>query len=517
MMNERGGSVRRGRRRGSDLAEPAAHLARAARYRRLENPFDPLRVFSDDNVEVLHLAALSILENLGIRVLHAGARGRLASAGALVNEATEMVRFDRGLVEQALATAPRAVELVGRGADRVVTIGGRSLAVMPVSGPPNVTDCLRGRRPGTLGDFRDFVRLAQSFDVIHALGPSVEAQDVPLNLRHLETMQAQLGLSDKAPFIFCRGRAQIQDGFAMLRIAHGVDEARFRERVYAYTVINTNSPRQIDSPMAEGIIEFAEAGQLTIVTPFTLAGAMAPVTLPGALVLAHAEALAGITLAQIVRPGAPVAYGSFTSNVDMKSGSPAFGTPEHVKASLGAGQLARRIGLPWRSSNATASNAADEQAIYETSMSLWGSVMGGSNVLMHAAGWLEGGLTASYEKFILDIEMLQMMAETLQPVEVSAEEIGLHAIADVNPGGHFFSTAHTMERYRTAFYTPLVSEGGNFGAWQEAGAHTARDRATGIWRATLQAFAAPALETSVAEQLEEFVARRRAEGGALPP
>jgi trimethylamine--corrinoid protein Co-methyltransferase len=327
---------------------------------------------------------------------------------------------------------------------------------------------------------------------------------------------AQVTLSDKTPWIWCRGHAAVQDSFMMLRIALGLDEAAFRERVCTYTVVNTNSPRQLDLQMAEGIMDFAEAGQLVIVTPFTLAGAMAPVTLPGALTLAHAEALAGITLAQVSRPGSPVAYGSFTSNVDMKSGSPAFGTPEYFKAALGAGQLARRIGIPWRSSSATASNAPDEQAAYESEMSLWGAVLGGCNIVLHGAGWLEGGLSASYEKFILDIEMLQMMAECLQPVNASTDEIGVDAIAEVSPGGHFFASNHTMQRYRTAFYAPLVSDWRNFGSWQEAGSRTASQRATDIWHATLQGFTAPGLDPAVEEELAAFVARRRAEGGAAP-
>lgn len=507
---------RRPRRRGTPEPGPAAAVPRSQRYRRLTNPFEPLKVFSEDQVETLHLAALTILEGPGMRILHPEARRRLALAGAAVDEDSQMVRFDRGLVGQALSTAPRTVELHGRGAHRSVGIGGRQLVITPVSGPPNVSDDDSGRRPGSLREFRDFLRLAQSFDVVHLLGPSVEPQDVPVNLRHLDMTHSQLTLSDKPPWVFCRGRAAVHDSFEMLRIVHGIDEAAFAERVLAYTVINTNSPRQLDVAMAEGLMEFALAGQLAIVTPFTLAGAMAPVTLPGALTLAHAEALAGITLSQVTRPGAPVAYGSFTSNVDMKSGSPAFGTPEYVKAALGAGQLARRIGLPWRSSSATASNAPDEQAMYESAMSTWGAILGGCNVLVHGAGWLEGGLTASYEKFILDIEFLQMMAETMQPVAVSEDEIGLEAIAAVEPGGHFFASPHTMQRYRTAFYAPLVSDWRNFGSWQEGGGLTARQRARDLWQSTLRDFEAPALDAATAEALEAFVARRRAEGGAVP-
>jgi trimethylamine--corrinoid protein Co-methyltransferase len=507
------------RNRRPHAAETATHAVpmRSERYRQLTNPFEPLRIFSDDQIEALHDSALTVLENSGLRILHSGARHRLALAGAEVDEATEMVRFDRGMVEQAVTRAPKIVKLHARTPARTVEVGGNHLVFTPVVGPPNVTDLARGKRPGSLDGFSDFVRLAQSFDVIHLLGPSVEPQDIPVNVRHLEMTLAQLKLSDKTPWVWCRGHVAVQDSFEMIRIVHGLDEAAFRERVCTYTVVNTNSPRQLDLLMAEGIMDFAEAGQLVIVTPFTLAGAMAPVTLPGALTLAHAEALAGITLAQVTRPGSPVAYGSFTSNVDMKSGSPAFGTPEYFKAALGAGQLARRIGIPWRSSSATASNAPDEQAAYESEMSLWGAVLGGCNVLLHAAGWLEGGLSASYEKFILDIEMLQMMAECLQPVDASTDEIGVDAIADVDPGGHFFASEHTMQRYRTAFYAPLVSDWRNFGAWQEAGAQTAGQRATQIWQATLHGFVAPELDPSKQEELTEFVIRRREEGGAAPP
>jgi Trimethylamine:corrinoid methyltransferase len=303
------------------------------------------------------------------------------------------------------------------------------------AGAPNVTDIDRGRRAGRLADFEDLVRLAQSFDVIHMQCPHVEAQDVEQPFRHYAVNRAQLTLSDKLPFLYARGTAQVTDGFEMVRLARGLSEDEFRAGVHCYTVINTNSPRQLDIAMAQGIIDFARWGQVSIITPFCLAGAMAPITVAGALTLQHAEALAGITLAQLTRPGAPVVYGSFSSNVDMKSGRLAFGTPEHVKATLGAGQLARHIGLPWRAGGGSAANISDAQAANETQFGLWGAVLAGTTVLIHSAGWLEGGLTDSFEKFICDVEALQTIAELCVPTPGDAGAIGFDAIAEVEPGG----------------------------------------------------------------------------------
>jgi trimethylamine---corrinoid protein Co-methyltransferase len=506
----------RARRRDSHRAGTVGQTERSLRYRSLVNPFEPVRVFSDDQVESMHLAALGMLERQGMRVLSPRGRAALASAGAKVDESSQMVHLDPGLVSTALATVPPEVNLIARNPLRSSIVGGRHVVFAPVAGPPNASDLQRGKRSGSIADFRDFVRLAQAFDVIHVLGQMVEPQDVAVSERHLETTLAQLTLGDKVPYFYCRGEAQLADCFAMVRIAHGIDEATLRREPLCYTICNTNSPLQLDVPMTDGIIDFAANGQLVIVTPFTLAGAMAPITIAGALTLAHAEALFGITLAQIIQPGAPVMYGSFTSNVDMKSGSPAFGTPEYTKAAFGAGQLARRIGVPWRCSSATAANAPDAQAAYESQMSLWGALLGGCNFVLHAAGWLEGGLTASFEKFILDVEMLQMFAEIFQPVPAATEDIGIEAVAEAGPGGHFFATAHTMKRYRDAFYIPLVSDWRNFGAWSDDGAKTATERACSLWRDTLASFQPPTMDPDVHQALTEFVERRRGEGGAPP-
>jgi len=507
---------RRGRRRNAgSTAEAAPDRSRA--YRHLTNPFEPLRVFSDDEVARLHEAALMLLENQGMRVLSERARRAYAAGGAMVDESTMMVRFDRGLVAECLATTPSQYTLHGRDPSRDIPTGGRHVSFAVTSGPPNIMDLEGGRRAGTFKDFENLLKLVQSYEVLQVLGGCVEPQDIPINVRHLDTTRSMLTLTDKIPLVYARGTGQIVDNFELIRIAYGLSEEEFRSRPYTTGVINTNSPLQLDIPMAEGIIDFAEYGQPTIITPFTLAGAMAPVTIAGALTLAHAEALSGVVLAQITRKGAPILYGSFTSNVDMKSGAPAFGTPEYVKASFGAGQLARHVGLPWRSSNATASNTPDAQAAYESQMSLWGALLGGCNFILHAAGWLEGGLTTSYEKFILDIEMLQMFAEVFQPVPATAAEIALDAVAEVGPSGHFFGCAHTMERYRTAFYSPLTSDWSNFGQWTDAGAKTATQRANTIWKETLDRYVAPERDPAVVEALDAYVARRKAEGGALPP
>ncbi len=514
-MSEPGSDAsRRGRRRPVVPSAPAH--PRAERYRQLRMPYTPWRVMSEDRVEALHRAALGILEVEGVRVLSSAARARYRAAGALVDEGSGLVRLDRGLVAECLAQAPRTFTLHSRNPARHVALDNTAVSFGPVSGAPNVMDLEGGRRAGTLVDYANGVRLCQAFDVMHVLGAFTEPQDVPVQVRQLEMVHAQLTLSDKIPHVYSRGSAQIADCFEQIRIAYGLSPEQFRDTPCTYTIINTNSPRVLDAPMADGIVDFALAGQVQMITPFTLAGAMAPVTIAGALTLAHAETLAGLTLAQIARPGAPVVYGSFTSNVDMKSGSPAFGTPEYVKAQIGAGQMARHVGLPWRSSNATASNSPDAQCAYESQMSLWGALVGGANFVLHAAGWLESGLSASYEKFILDIEQLQMLAEVMQPLGVTDDDFGLDAISEAGPAGHFFGTQHTMARYRDAFYAPIVSDWRNYGAWSGDGARSATERAAGVWRATLDSFEAPALDPAVAEALEAFRRRRSEEGGAPP-
>jgi trimethylamine--corrinoid protein Co-methyltransferase len=506
-----GGGSRRKRAERAGAAKPAAG---AWRPLRLTNPYRPIEQFSADQIEAIHDTSMTILEEIGLRILNPEARALYGQAGFAVDEGDRRVRFERAGLLEAVARAPSEVALRARNPERDVTVGGTALAFCTVGGPPNVSDLDGGRRPGTLAAFDDLARLAQSFDVVHLLAPMVEPIDIPAPLRHLHMTRSMVSLTDKVFFVYSRGSQAVADAFEIVRLAAGLTAEAFARTPCCYTVVNANSPLQLDHLMCKGIIDFALHGQLMILTPFTLAGAMAPVTLPGALAQQNAEALAGIALAQLVRPGAPVAYGGFTSNVDMKSGAPAFGTPEYVKAAFASGQLARRYRLPFRSSNVNASNAPDAQATYESQMATWGAVMGGCNILLHGAGWLEGGLTASFEKFIIDVEMLRMFAALLQPVTFDEDALALSALREIEPGGHFFGTQHTLAHYESAFYAPLLSDWRNFETWQETGALDATTRANRIYKQTLADFQPPPLDPAIRDRIDDLVERRAREGGA---
>lgn len=507
----------RERRRGSRRQEAAAAAPeRTVDYRNLENPFEPVRIYSDDQIEQIHQTALKVLEELGVKVLLPEARRLLRGGGVDIDESSMIARFDRGVVQEAISSAPGQVKLLGADDEASPVWGGRHVTWCSVGGPPHISDLDEGKRPGTLEACESIIKLGEHYDVIHVQSPNVEPQDVPPEVRHFATMRAQLTLSRKPPFLFSRGAPQVQDGFRMMQIVRGFSEDQFTQTPCVYTVINTNSPLILDIPMLQGLIDFAKAGQPSVITPFTLSGAMAPATIAGALVQQHAEFLAALVVTQLVKPGAPVLYGAFTSNVDMKSGAPAFGTPENVRAAFASGQLARFLDVPWRSSMSSASNCVDAQSIYESQMALWGATLSGANLVLHAAGWIEGGLTASMEKYIVDIEMLQQMAELMQPVRLDEGELAFEAMKEVGSGGHFFGAAHTMERYRTAFYAPFVSDWSNFGQWTETGAKTATERANGIWKQVLRDFEPPAMDPAKIEELDAFIAKRTEEGGAPP-
>ena len=502
-----------GRRRGRQPRERAT-LPQLS-WRSVRNPYSPIEVLSADQIEAIHDTSLRILEEVGMDFLHPEALDILSAAGAKVEPGSQRVRFDRGFIEEAMGHAPARFTLHARNPAHNLEIGGGNINFCTVGSAPNASDMEGGRRPGCFEDYCNFLRLGQSFNIIHLFGGyPVEPVDLPPETRHLDCIRAFATLSDKAYHAYSLGRTRILDAIEMARIARGVDEAQLLREPSLFSIVNTSSPLRLDAPMIEGVIELSRRNQVVVITPFTLSGAMAPVTLAGALAQQNAEALAGLAFTQIVNPGAPVIYGGFTSNVDMKSGAPAFGTPEYTKAALAGGQLARRYKIPYRSSNVNASNTVDAQAAYESETSLWAAAMGHANLVMHGAGWLEGGLCASFEKFILDVEILQMMAETLVPIEVNEDSLGLSAIREVEPGGHFFGAAHTMNRYETAFYAPLLSDWRNYETWQEAGALTATDRAHRIYKQVLADFRPPPIDASVLEALDAFVERRRREGGA---
>ncbi len=505
----------RQRRRGRRERAVGARAVRQPDYRQLRHPFPQQTIFSEDEIHSIHKTALRVIEELGVKVLLPEARKIFADAGARVDD-EEMVYLGRDVVEAALASAPARFRLRAPNPLREQDYETGAMIFMAGSGCPNANDAERGRRPGSLRDFEEAIKLCQSFDVIHMFGPSVEPQDVPVHLRHYEMTRAQIEFGDKPAFLYARGRAQVQQGFEMTQIALNLSAEEFENGIWLSTIINTNSPRMLDNPMAQGLIDFARAGQLSIVTPFCLAGAMAPITPAGALTLQHAESLFGITLTQLARAGAPVSYGGFNSNVHMKSGAPAFGTPDHLKMQIGGGQLARLIGLPWRTASGAASNTPDMQAGLETVMGLWGGSLGHGTLLTHTAGWLEGGLTFGFEKFINDIESLQIFAELCTRPKADEAEIGFEALADVQPGGHFFATQHTIDRFSTAFYEPLVADLNNYGAWENAGSKTSTQRATQVWKDKLAGFQQPAGCQEAADRLRPYVEKAIADGGAPP-
>jgi trimethylamine--corrinoid protein Co-methyltransferase len=471
-------------------------------------------VLSGDQVEAIHEASLRLLSETGVRFLSGEARERLQRAGADIDDASQMVRFDPGMVVEKVALAPSEFSLRARNPERDLTFGGQHVVFSSVGGPAYVSDLEGGRRPGTYADMCDYLRVIQSLNIVHQEGGGpFEPMDLPPETRHLDLHAAQLRLLDKNWQGVALGRERARDGIELACIGLGCDRDELARRPAIMAIVNTNTPLQYDTPMAEGTIALAEAGQAVCITPFTLAGAMGPATLAGTLALQNAEVLAGVTFAQVIRAGTPVLYGAFTSNVDMRSGSPAFGTPEYTRAAQASGQLARRYGLPFRSSNTNASNCVDAQAVYESQMSLWGAVMGGAHLVYHAAGWLEGGLTASFEKLIVDAEMLQMLAEYLVPIQVNDDTLGLDAIDEVGPGGHFFGAAHTMERYENAFYAPMLSDWRNFESWQEAGSMDATKRAHGIWKQLLAEYEPPPIDPAIDEAITDYVARRKVELG----
>jgi trimethylamine---corrinoid protein Co-methyltransferase len=508
------GARRRSRHRGERGGRSRPPEQRPFAQPRLR--YTPTEVVSADELESIHLASMRILAEIGMDFLDSDARRLLAAAGAIVggNGHDQRVRFDPAMVTETIATCPSTFQLHSWNPARTLTIGSDLLAFGSVGSPPNIVDFDGIRRPGGREDFRVLLKLCQSLNVVHFIGGyPVEPIDLHPSIRHLEAALDVLSLTDKVPHSYSLGAQRNRDVLEMVRIARQVDEVTLEREPSVFTVVNSSSPLRLDAPMLLGMIEFASRNQVVVMTPFTLSGAMAPITLAGAVAQQNAEALAGMVFTQIVRPGAPVVYGGFTSNVDMQSGAPAFGTPEYVRTAMLGGQLARRYGVPYRSSNVSASNALDAQAAYESVFSLWGAVMGGVNFLMHGAGWMEGGLSASAAKLVLDADLLGMVAALCEPIVVDDDALAVDAIREVGPGGHFFGIGHTQQRFRTAFHRPMISDWRNYETWDEAGRPDSARRAVELAHAFLGAYEPPPMDPSVGEELAAFVARRVAEGG----
>lgn len=504
---------RRGRNRTRGDKNAVAHIDQLP-WKQPRLNFPPLELVSRDELEAIHLASLKILKEIGMEIMSPDAREILIKAGVEIDSTTHMARFEGAFIEETIKTAPAQFRMHARNPAKNLEIGGNYITNGCVSSPPNVSDMDNGRRSGNTKDFQNLLRLSQYFNIIHLIGGyPVEPIDRHVSTRHLLNTRDMITLTDKAISGYCLDRNAIRDVIDMVRISRQITHEQLDNEPSLFSVINTNSPLKFDGAMLNGIIEMSSRNQIICVTPFTLAGAMAPVTLAGALAQQNAEALVGMVMTQLVRPGAPFVYGGFTSNVDMKSGAPAFGTPENMKASVVGGQLARRYNVPYRTSGVSASNTVDAQAAYETVFSLWGTTMGGGNVIKHAAGWMEGGLVASYEKLILDVDLLQMVSKFLDPIVVEEDTLGFQSIVDAGVGGHFFGTDHTQARYKDAFYAPLISDWRNYENWQENGSPQSWEKANKIWKQVLEVYEEPAIDAGMLEELDAFIAKRVEEGG----
>lgn len=502
----------RTRRRGGVKKAPPTTPYLTMPAGQMRNPWPAYEITTEKQLNDIHEASMHILENTGIRFLDDEAMALWAKAGAKVDMATSHVWPDRGLIAELVAKAPSSFQFRARNPECSRLIGENGITFFPNAGMVFATDLRRGRRPGQKEDYITLAKLTQMTNVIDfAPLMSVVMHDVPVHEKHLQEYWLGTTLSDKPLMGVSHGRIITSDVIKMAQIMHGEDLQPEKGAVTG-GVINVNSPLVYDDRMLGGMMTFAKHGQFTIVTPFILAGAMSPVTMAAALAQQNAEALAGIALLQLVRPGSPVIYGGFTTNVDMRSGAPAFGTPEGAWALFIGAQLARKYGLPYRGSGAlNTANVPDAQAASESLWSLWPCVMSHTNLIVHSVGWLESGLTVSFEKFVMDAENVAMMRYFLQGPQWQGDVFALDAIDEVGPAGHHFGTAHTQARYADAFYPSFLADRRNFGTWQEAGSEDIVQRAHTLWQSVVKAYEKPKLDTAVSQALGEFIEKRTKE------
>jgi trimethylamine--corrinoid protein Co-methyltransferase len=509
-MSEPQTEPRRGRtggRAGRQAARLAAHIDSATFLTRTLKPFE---VLSAEGLEIIERNADAILEEVGVIVRDfPDALTLFAAAGADVDG--ERVRFPSGMCRAIVqATAPAVYTQHARNPNHNVQIGGDATVFAPNYGSPFVHDLDEGRRYATLADFQNFVKLAYLSPNLHHSGGTVcEPVDIPVNKRHLDMVYAHLRYSDKPFMGSVTAGARAADSVELARIGFGGD---LEDRTVMTSLINASSPLVWDATMLAAAQVYASANQATIITPFILAGAMAPVTTAGVAAQTLAEALAGMTFTQLVRPGAPVVFGSFASSMSMQTGAPTFGTPEPSLVLYVCAQLARRLGVPFRSGGSLcASKLPDAQAAYESANTLQATVLGGVNFVLHAAGWLEGGLAIGYEKFVLDDDQLGMMATFVRGVDLSENGQALDAIRENGPGQHFLGTAHTLANFENAFYRSTTADNASYEQWLEDGGLDASQRANAIWKQRLAEYEPPPLDPAVDDAMVEFVTRRKAE------
>ncbi len=468
-------------------------------------------ILSADALAQLDAGWRRLVTEIGIEFMSDRALELFRAAGQRVEENT--VFLDPEFVLAQVAKAPREFDVQARNPERSVHIGGDHMAFGAVYGPPFVREG-DVRRDGTFEDYQNFLRLSQSFSVLDSAGGVVcEPNDTPLDSRHLDMNLALMTLTDKIYMGNVVSGPNARDTIAMSEILFGGREA-IEQTPVCISLINCNSPLRWDDRMLDALFEYCEAAQPVVLTPFILMGAMSPVTIPAALVQQMAEALSGIALAQLIRPGCPVIFGSFLSNIDMQSGSPTFGTPESGIGLLCTGQIARHFGLPFRTGGGlTSAQVPDAQAGYEALMTLMPTFLAGTNWVMHSAGWLEGGLVAGFEKFVIDAQIVEMLQHEFTPLEINEGSLGFDAHQEVGHGGHFLGSMHTMERFRTCFYRPFLNSSENYERWMRGGAQDTATRAGVMWRKRLEEYEQPALDDAVRAELEEYVTRRRRELG----
>ena len=502
------------RRGGGGAARRAARSAvsfESARF--IERSVPNFEVLNDEAIEIIEANADIVLEEIGVVFSdNPNALKRWKEAGADVRG--DRVHIPKGLARSLCKTAPSSFTQKARNPARAVDIGGKNLVLAPVYGPPFVRDAAGGRRYGTIEDFRKFVKLGYMSKWLHHSGGTVcEPTDVPVETRHLDMLMAHMTLSDKPYMGSVTDPSRAADSVAMSKCLFGDDFVD--QNVVMTSLININSPLTFDNTMMSALEVYAEAGQAAIISPFIVGGAMAPVTVAGTLTQVLAEAMTGVAYSQLIRPGAPAIFGAFVTSIDMNSGAPTFGTPEAAQITLGTGQLARRLGLPYRSAGGfCGSKLPDAQAAYETANSLNTGLMAGVNFMLHACGWLEGGLVASFEKFVMDADQLGALHGLSQAPDVSVNGQAMDALREVGPSGHFLGCAHTQANFETAFWRSDVFDHKPFETWEEEGARDTYALAALRVEKLLNDYQQPQLDPSVTEALNAYVSRRKEALGA---